>query len=63
MNLHFTQTAWDKLNLYIKLAEGEVGGLASVVPTDDGWQMTECFLIDQRATDDARVVGQVLVGY
>lgn len=50
--LRATQQAWEKLWLYIRLAEGEVGGLASVEP--DGqvdFVMTDCFLIDQRATD------------
>jgi hypothetical protein len=51
VNLRFTPQAWEMLWLYIKLAEGEVGGLGSVVPVDDGFLMTECFLIDQQATD------------
>lgn len=50
--LRATTQAWEKLWLYIRLAEGEVGGLASVEP-DGGhdFLMTDCFLIAQRATD------------
>jgi hypothetical protein len=51
MNLRLTDRAWEKLWLYIHLAEGEVGGLASVTPQDDGFMMSDCYLIDQRATD------------
>lgn len=50
--LRLAPAAWEKLWLYIRLAQGEVGGLATVEP--DGahdFLMTECFLIEQRATD------------
>jgi hypothetical protein len=43
--------AWQKLWLYISLARGEVGGLASVISEGDDFLMTDCFLIEQRATD------------
>jgi hypothetical protein len=47
-----TPTAWEKLSLYMRLAEGEVGGLASVVQQSPvEFLMTDCFLIRQRATD------------
>jgi hypothetical protein len=51
-SLRATPAAFEKLSLYIRLAEGEVGGLASV--EQDGpatFLMTDCFLIRQRATD------------
>ncbi len=51
-SLRATVEAWQKLWLSIQLAEGEVGGLASVLPDGDGgYLMTDCFLIEQRATD------------
>lgn len=50
--LRATDRAWEKLWLYIRLAEGEVGGLASVEPAGQhDFLMTDCFLIEQRATD------------
>lgn len=51
MNLRFSPEAWSKLCLYIQLAVGEVGGLGSVEPEDGGFLMSDCFLIDQQATD------------
>jgi len=68
MNLRFTPRAWEKLCLYIRLAEGEVGGLGSVVPERDGFLMVDCFLIDQQATDvdtmlDPEALSRFLVGY
>ena len=51
MKLSIALGAWERLWLYIHLAEGEVGGLGSVMPTADGFLMSACFLIDQRATD------------
>ena len=49
--LRISETAWEKLWLYIHLAEGEVGGLGSVERQGDDFLMTDCFLIEQRATD------------
>jgi hypothetical protein len=49
--LRASRRAWEKLWLYIRLAEGEVGGLGSVVEDGDDFLMTDCFLIDQQATD------------
>jgi hypothetical protein len=49
--LRATPEAWQKLWLYIRLAQGEVGGLASVEGDGDDWLMTDLFLINQRATD------------
>ena len=49
--LRITPRAWEKLSLYIRLAEGEVGGLASVEADGADWRMIDCFLIAQRATD------------
>jgi hypothetical protein len=50
--LRISEPAWQKVWLYIHLAEGEVGGLGRVERTRaDEFVMTECFLIDQRATD------------
>lgn len=51
-HLRFAASAWEKLSLYIRLAQGEVGGLARVRrDRDDGFIITECFLIDQRSSD------------
>ena len=49
--LRATPQAWEKLWLYIQLAESEVGGLASVEQDGPDFLMTDCFLIEQRATD------------
>lgn len=49
--LRLTPDAWEKLSLYIQLAEGEVGGLGSVEQDGSDFLMTDCFLIEQRATD------------
>ncbi|MCC6177325.1 MAG: hypothetical protein IT305_18655 [Chloroflexi bacterium] len=49
--LRIEPAAWEKLWRYIQLAEGEVGGLGAVVQDGPDFVMTECFLIDQRATD------------
>jgi hypothetical protein len=46
-----TPEAWEKLSLYIQLAEGEVGGLGSVEQDGPDFLLTDCFLIEQRATD------------
>jgi hypothetical protein len=51
-SLRATPDAWQKLSLYVRLAEGEVGGLASVAQAGPAaFLMTDCFLIRQRATD------------
>jgi len=68
MNLRFTPVAWEKLWLYIRLAEGEVGGLGSVMPEDGGLLMSDCYLIDQQATDvdtmlDPEALSRFLVDY
>lgn len=66
--LRATPEAWEKLWLYIRLAEGEVGGLGTVVPDWDGFLMEDCFLIDQRATDvdtelDPAAASRFLIDY
>lgn len=43
--------AWEKLSLYARLADGEVGGLGRVVQDGPDFILTHCYLIDQRATD------------
>jgi hypothetical protein len=51
-SLRVTPAAWEKLFLYMRLAAGEVGGLASVVQQGPAaFLVTDCFLIRQRATD------------
>jgi hypothetical protein len=49
--LRVAPRAWEKLWLYIRLAEGEVGGIGRVEQDGADFVMTDCFLIDQRATD------------
>lgn len=51
LTLRLTHRAWEKLYLYVCLADGEVGGLGAVVPDGPDFVMTDCFLIEQRATD------------
>ncbi len=46
-SLRATPAAWEKLWLYISIAEGEVGGLASMEATDSDFLLTETFLLDQ----------------
>jgi hypothetical protein len=60
--------AWAKLWRWIYLAEGEVGGLGSIVEQPNGFRMIDCYLIDQRATDvdtelEPGAVGQFLLDY
>lgn len=49
--LRILPEAWEKLSLYVRLAEGEVGGLARVERDGPDFILTECYLLDQRATD------------
>ncbi len=66
--LRATPAAWEKLWLYISLAEGEVGGLASMEATGSDFLLTETFLLDQSATDvtnelDPAAVSRFLMEY
>jgi hypothetical protein len=66
--LRIEPPAWEKLSLYVRLAEGEVGGLGRVEQDGPDFVVTDCFLIDQRATDvdtelDPEAVSHFLLGY
>ncbi len=68
LHLRIAPRAWEKLSLWIQLAEGEVGGLGSVVFEEGGFLITDCFLIDQRATDvdtelDPEATSRFLIDY
>lgn len=68
MMLDVAPDAWQKLWAWIYLAEGEVGGLGSIVEVPGGFRVVDCFLIDQRATDvdtelDPAAASQFLVEY
>ena len=51
IRLRATPESWGQLALYILLAPGEVGGLASVEPEGADFVITAIHLIDQQATD------------
>ena len=51
IRLRATPQAWEQLALYILLAPGEVGGLASIAADGADFVITAVHLIDQRATD------------
>jgi hypothetical protein len=68
VRLRATPEAWETLSLYIRLAPGEVGGLASVQRDGADYLITGVYLLDQEATDvdnelDAAAVSRFLIDY